>query len=120
MISITITREDLMSRDACRDELARFDSIWPDGVARIEGSIAYVNDFLLFVSKHWPAAIAFLHAEKFISPLDLRRANLRGANLSYANLRDADLSYADLRGAVMPSNWREVAINIKEVVYKEK
>ena len=98
MITINITRAELVEHEACDEGLAFFDVRFTTGetgpiVWTIEAQLKELRD---------PAAYKWLFwamAEDLIPRFSMRGSDLSGANLSGAILRDANLSGADLSGA---------------------
>ena len=96
-ITITITRADLVERDACAEGLAFFDA-----VAEGRESITIEVTPLTWVwlesgGRCWAAWLDLPRPS--LTGADLRGAYLACANLAGANLEDADLTGASLRGA---------------------
>ena len=95
MITINITRAELVEHEACDEGLAFFDARFTAGetgpiVWTIEAQLKELRD---------PAAYKWLFwamAEDLIP-----RFSMRGSDLSDANLRDANLSGSDLRDAIL-------------------
>ena len=107
MISVTLTRHDLTSRDACVGALGFFE--WLVGAQGRDDDV-YFADWTplhsLWLAVVQPEWSIWLDARGMIPSLrgtDLSGADLRGANLSGANLRGAYLVGADLCGAYYPS-----------------
>ena len=110
MISVTLTRHDLASRDACVGALGFFEWLVheqgrDDDVYFAEWTPLH-SLWLAVVRPEWSS---WLNARGMIPPLRgadlcgayLVGADLRGAYLVGADLREADLRGADLRGAVL-------------------
>ena len=118
MISVTITREELTSRDACEPSIVFFE--WLVDAQDRDDSV-YFREWTTLHSI-WLAVVrpndaAWLRSRGLIPQLsgaglsgaglsgadlsraELSRADLSGANLSRAELSRADLSRADLSGA---------------------
>ena len=108
MISITITRVDLTSRNACHDAMGFFewlvDAQGRDDDVRVAEWTALHSVWLAVVRPAWSSWLDSRGLIPSLRGADLRGANLRradlyGADLSGANLRGADLRGADLSGA---------------------
>jgi uncharacterized protein YjbI with pentapeptide repeats len=102
MITVTITRAQLVDLDACAEGLCLFDA-----VAALHGNLDEITIEWTQLSEVWFAVSGFAGwaREHGVVPqlslrgAYLRGAYLRGANLGGADLREANLSGADLRGA---------------------
>jgi uncharacterized protein YjbI with pentapeptide repeats len=109
MITITITRKQLTSLDACAEGLAYFDSIAPEGTLAIDWSVATqiklaveAHRWIWWAREHNIIPINNL-AGAYLRGANLACANLRGANLDGAILINANLAGANLRGANLDS-----------------
>ena len=96
---VYLTRDDLVSRGACRDGLAMFDAI-----AALRGKRRKIRLEWSSLSWFWLEAdgrrfASWLYGQGLVPMPSFRGANLRGANLRGADLRGADLYGANLRGA---------------------
>ena len=130
MNTVTIDRPLILSHNPCPEGLAAFDILYPEGTATLNWDPATCTQIATGPLR---AHLGWAHIKGLIPTLNLRGANLRGAdlrgvNLSSANLRGANLSSADLRGAnltradlwdadlrganidnaLMPDGWEEV------------
>ena len=96
MISVTLTRAELVEKGACQEGLGLFDKL-----SSLQGLLndgLYVEDWTplhsVWAWKEY-SSFAYWCEQQNLIP----RANLSGADLSRANLSGADLSRADLSGA---------------------
>jgi len=111
-----ITRDVLVSYNACKPKLDRFCELYPDGldVSSLWGTLEeqeatwkrLLSDEFLRQHIGWamgegliPSRIVGDFAKMDLAGAYLRLADLRGANLGYADLRGTNLRWADLRGA---------------------
>ncbi len=118
---VWLSRDELVSRDACSNGLALFDSI-----AAMQGRSKKIRLVWNALSCVWLAAtpggfLSWLWEQGLVPMASLRRAHLSGANLSGAYLSGADLSRADLSGAdlsgadLIPAGWERGPCGLRRV-----
>ena len=96
MITVTITRAELVRHNACDDGLALFDAMAaPGGTITVDWTPLHA----IWSRVAFPSFALWCEGEGIIPRADLRGADLRGADLEGANLRGANLRGANLRGA---------------------
>jgi hypothetical protein len=101
MLSVKITRDELVAHRACADELEKFDKLCPSGEVFIpEWRLCHS----VCLAKWWPTVARWVRTKGVVPAfahgvVNLSRANLSGANLSRADLFGANLSEANLFGA---------------------
>jgi hypothetical protein len=102
MISVTLSREELLAHSPCAEGLQLFDAFRGDYLCIHVGKWTILNQ--LWFSVAYPSFYAWgrdkgLWPQLPMSCANLRNADLSGANLYGANLRNADLSGANLQRA---------------------
>ena len=106
MISVTITREELTSRNACADAMGFFEWLVD---AQGRHSSVYVREWTVLHSI-WLAVVRpgdarWLRYTELIPNLrvlNLSGSDLRGSDLSYSNLSSSNLSGSNLSGSCYP------------------
>jgi hypothetical protein len=102
MITVFITRDELVLHEACDDGLAMFDAIahlaGTPGIVAVAEWTRLHSVWAIFTCSSFAL---WCEDEGIIPRANLRYADLRGANLSDADLRGADLRGANLGGAYL-------------------
>lgn len=103
MISVTLYRDELMARGACRRGLALFDSMaTPSRKGRMRVRVVdWTPLHAVWLRVAQPDFAAWLQDRGLIPVANLCCADLRGADLRWADLYCADLRRADLRGVLL-------------------
>jgi len=103
MITVKITRAELVRHGACEGGLALFDRACElGGVECLEMEWTPLHDVWLAVV-HSDFA-SWLRAEKIIPRADMSYADMSDANMRGADMSYADMSYANMRGAIWPAD----------------
>jgi len=112
MISVTITRTELVEHFACHEGLAFFDSVEDGG-----GTLTIQNWTPLHTVMLAKAGWLGWCCRRDVVPLaNLRNADLRGADLPKVRLLGADLTDADLTGADLSGvDWRNVNLRYADL-----
>lgn len=97
VVTIVITRQQLVDEVSCADELAAFDRIYPTGEIRLDGG--WTRDAQIHILRATPE-LAWLW-QTHLPSWSMDGVDLRGADLSYANLSRASLYRARLDGATL-------------------
>ena len=99
MISVHVTRDELIAHDACQTGVDAFDKLFPDGIHVAEWT--WLHSAWLAatdVDSQWAINLGIVPAPDLYGA-DLEGADLYGADLYGANLEGADLRMANLYGA---------------------
>ena len=96
MISVTLTRSELVQRGACESGIALFDAIAKRGKVCVKD---WSPLHTVWLASAYGSFSSWLADNALIPRANLSRANLSGADLSRADLSGADLYGANLSGA---------------------
>jgi len=92
-----ITKDQLLSLNACEEAVDLFDRFFPNGFDMSKWSLEY--QIKILTKTRLRKYLGWCFDNKLLPQWSMCGADLNGANLRYANLTDANLIGADLRGA---------------------